>query len=104
MVAGIIFQLVTMAIFMGFGLDFAFRVSRDKPWAFRLRQMESNPSTMVGSSELSEVASPGSVEKGVVEMARQDWRKWKLITIAVTISSLMIILRGMVDLFPPISS
>lgn len=39
MVAGIIFQLCAMGIFIACGLDFAYRVVRNRPYAFRLRQI-----------------------------------------------------------------
>jgi hypothetical protein len=39
MVAGIIFQLVAMGVFITCGVDFAMRVVRNRPYSFRLRQI-----------------------------------------------------------------
>ena len=40
MVAGIIFQLIAMGIFIACGLDFAWRVVKDRPYGYRTRQIE----------------------------------------------------------------
>lgn len=96
--------MVTMAIFLGCGLDFALRVVRDKPYAFRIKQIEAKKTLVNAAVALN---STGSEESTLSRVEKQDellsvgkeategeLRKWWIIMLAVFISSLMILLRG----------
>lgn len=61
MLAGIIFQLISMGVFIVCGLDFSVRVVRNKPYAYRLRAIEKKR-VKRAEKEL------GAVEQGMGEM------------------------------------
>jgi hypothetical protein len=92
MVAGIIFQLCTMAIFVGCGIDFAIRAARDKPWAFRVRRIAAAQATTASTL----TPTPSDSEKGgyIAQAEQGDLGKWRKIMAATFISSTMILLRG----------
>lgn len=92
MVAGIIFQLCTMAIFVGCGVDFAIRAARDKPWAFRVRRIAAAQATIAPTL----TPTPSDTEKGgyIVRTDERELGKWRQIMAATFISSTMILLRG----------
>ncbi|WVW79821.1 hypothetical protein I302_101791 [Kwoniella bestiolae CBS 10118] len=124
MVAGIIFQLVSMGVFIGLGIDFLLRATAEKPYAFRVRQIErnnakkaqkamatgerkdSNGTLVPTSSDDTRVTGMNSTQektegdleaqKGHVseEYEHQHIRAWWILLIGVGISSLMILIRG----------
>lgn len=98
MVSGIIFQLGAMAIFIGCGIDFAIRLVKDKPYAFRLRQMERArvKAAKAGEGELAldSNVSPEPVAAKDLMARSAELKKWRWIMIAVAISSCMILMRG----------
>ena len=87
MVAGIIFQLISMGIFIFLLFDFMLRLRADRPYAFQLRRLE----RIRG-------ANGGAVEKNAGSddalPRRENMRNWWIFMMAVTVSSLMIIIRG----------
>lgn len=97
MVAGIIFQLVTMAIFMSCGVDFAIRRTKDKPYSFRVKRLGEGAaqSGELGSGPTGSMSGESAVgEKGTVQEDKAVLRKWWSIMLAVLVSSTMILLRG----------
>jgi hypothetical protein len=115
MVAGIIFQLITMVVFVGLGLDFVIRTQVDRPYAFQQRRVAMLATTERNGKGLGMV-EPGeramgsisagtmsSVEKGVGSRHEDDGKqgnhaKWWIVLAAAGVSSAMILLRG--ECFP----
>lgn len=115
MVVGIIFQLVTMGIFIMLGIDFCIRANARKAYAFRLRMLEKSRRKSEAShlgSDLEATASPtptavdetGShgatpdVEKAKLPAGelsnRQEMRRWWIMAGGVAVASAMIFIRG----------
>jgi hypothetical protein len=117
MVAGIIFQLVTMGIFIGCGVDFCIRAQLGRPYKFQLRRMErqaaqrtektrqegqgagrierngsgdSGASTVIGDAEAAEKR----MENFTSMKHREHLGRWWLMMLGVAIASAMIFLRG----------
>ncbi|KAL7419921.1 hypothetical protein Q5752_005839 [Cryptotrichosporon argae] len=93
MLAGIVFQLASMFIFLVLGADFVFRKLGDRPYAFRTRRVR----RASGQSE----KALGNVESGSEDHAgaahaddANERRGWWFFLAAVMISSIMIVLRG----------
>lgn len=97
MLAGIVFQLISMLFFVVIAIDFITRVMRNKPYAFRVRQQASTVSS--ASNDISPVSSDASaIEKTEAEavQSRQNMTRWWIFLIGgVGISSLAIIIRGL---------
>lgn len=99
MVVGICAQLVTMAIFLGCGIDFAIRVFKDKPWGFRLRQIQAQQSVTLtpevsGGSDRSAAVDAEKDAGAVIVDVKGDLKQWRWIIAATLLSSTMIVLRG----------
>jgi hypothetical protein len=85
MLAGIVFQLISMLFFVVIGTDFVYRVMADKPYAFRTTSTRTNS---LGSST-------SNAEKGIVGNSQVNLDRWRIFLIGgVGISSLAIIVRG----------
>jgi hypothetical protein len=85
MLAGIVFQLISMLFFVVIGTDFVYRVMADKPYAFRTTSTRTNS---LGSST-------SNAEKGIVVSSQVNLKRWWIFLIGgVGISSLAIIVRG----------
>jgi hypothetical protein len=83
MLAGIVFQLISMLFFVVIGTDFIYRVKADNPYAFRSTRTNS-----LGSST-------SNAEKGLVGSPQVNLARWSIFLIGgVGISSLAIIVRG----------
>ena len=81
MLAGIVFQLISMLFFVVIGTDFVYRVVADRPYAFRRTS--------------SLVSSTSNAEKGLVGSSQVNLVRWRIFLIGgVGISSLAIIVRG----------
>nr|XP_019050050.1 hypothetical protein I302_00471 [Kwoniella bestiolae CBS 10118]OCF28980.1 hypothetical protein I302_00471 [Kwoniella bestiolae CBS 10118] len=89
MVAGIIFQLVSMGVFIGLGIDFLLRATAEKPYAFRVRQIERN-----NAKKAQKAMATGERKDSNEEYEHQHIRAWWILLIGVGISSLMILIRG----------
>lgn len=121
MVAGIIFQLIAMGVFIACGLDFAVRVVRRKPYGFRERMIakQADKGLSVEAAERAagaidstdtRAAAEGAVGTGAEgvstpmsesekidqeqTLSKADLKKWWLIMTSVLISSSMILTRG----------
>lgn len=98
MLAGIVFQLVSMIFFVIIGTDFITRVMRNKPYAFRVRNQTtalSSPSSNTLAPANSDASIPEKTGGEAVQ-ARQNMTRWWIFLIAgVGISSLAIIIRGL---------
>ncbi|OXG25307.1 hypothetical protein C367_03126 [Cryptococcus neoformans Ze90-1] len=93
MVAGIIFQLVSMIIFSFLACDFMYRAWRKKPYQRKVRQVVDEPIGETGSgategTEGSEGEKFDEVERSAVV------RGWWWVMAGTAICSLMIIIRG----------
>ncbi|OXM78841.1 hypothetical protein C364_03314 [Cryptococcus neoformans Bt63] len=93
MVAGIIFQLVSMIIFSLLACDFMYRAWRKKPYQRKVRQVVDEPIRETGSgategTEGSEGEKFDEVERSAVV------RGWWWVMAGTAICSLMIIIRG----------
>ena len=121
MVAGIIFQLISMGFFVGLGIDFVVRTTLKKPYAFRERQMvadaqkkankrakaqkiDSDQTLAVNNSDQT-LAVNNSVtatkpEGGEAVVAKQNQNRYWLLLLGAMISSVMIVIRGEFALSP----
>ncbi|EAL20696.1 hypothetical protein CNBE0610 [Cryptococcus deneoformans B-3501A] len=90
MVAGIIFQLVSMIIFSLLACDFMYRAWKKKPYQRKLRQVVDEPigETGSGATEGTEGEKYDEVERSAVV------RGWWWVMAGTAICSLMIIIRG----------
>jgi hypothetical protein len=96
MVAGIIFQLISMVIFVSLGLHFIIRATRGKAYEFRVRAIAKGEEKRRRSSVESDATSPG-VEKSEGEErteAKDNLGRWWILLGAVLFASAMIIMRG----------
>jgi hypothetical protein len=83
MLAGIVFQLISMVFFVTIGTDFIYRVMTDKPYAFRINTPRTD-SVDSSNSALGEKV-----------IAKENLTRWWIFLIGgVGISSLAIIIRG----------
>ena len=97
MVAGIIFQLVSMAVFVVLGFDFILRASKDRPYAFREKHMSAK------KAQSSEALSP-AISEGLSEpekdistensRAPDGLKPWWLMLAGCLVSSIAIVVRG----------
>ncbi|WVQ78986.1 hypothetical protein IAT38_001078 [Cryptococcus sp. DSM 104549] len=108
MVAGIVFQLISMICFVGLGFDFILRATRRRAYAGRERdEVEMLPSTPMGarkeySSGYEESVSGSLGTAGGAGMGRgrgvrseAEVRGWWWVMMGTGICSLMIIIRGL---------
>lgn len=79
MVAGIVFQLAAIVIFVVLGADFILRLAADRPYPHRMR-------TRGADGEKMDVR--GSVEDV------EERKRWMVLLGAVFFSALMIVMRG----------
>jgi hypothetical protein len=109
MVAGIIFQLVSMGIFVILGFDFTLRARSRRPYAFRERQIAARkekaaqrtaneeitvaPQTSADSSSTQSGAALVA-EKGEEVEAKQNLTKWWIMLSGCLVSSIAIVIRG----------
>ena len=100
MVAGIIFQVISMGIFILCGADFLIRFRYNRPYAFQTARMSRKG--VVGekglhhvSSDQARVATPGNLESqnGLVR-GEENMTRWWIMMFGVMVSSMMIIIRG----------
>ncbi|ADV22296.1 Hypothetical protein CGB_E0640C [Cryptococcus gattii WM276] len=88
MVAGIIFQLVSMVIFSFLACDFMYRAWRKKPYQRKLRQLVDGPIRETGLGANEGEKYNAEVERGAIV------RGWWWVMAGTAICSLMIIVRG----------
>lgn len=88
MVAGIIFQLVSMVIFSFLACDFMYRAWRKKPYQRKLRQLVDGPIREAGIGANEGEKYNAEVERGAIV------RGWWWVMAGTAICSLMIIVRG----------
>lgn len=123
MVAGIIFQLISMAVFVVLGFLFIFRATSRKPYAFRERQIaakrekqaakaaasslekglahrDSDTTIAPTSSDATAVHANGAIKSGEVVdgeeqiEARQNLKRWWIMLGGCLVSSIAIVVRG----------
>ncbi|KAK8846512.1 hypothetical protein IAR55_005598 [Kwoniella newhampshirensis] len=122
MVAGIIFQLVSMGVFIFFGLDFMLRASTRRSYAFQEKRMEGKRIKKeaglvekkrkwgMGRRDSEKTLTPNRSDEVVPtkdgadleiqrlhaeqEHERENLSRWWILLIAVAISSIMIFIRG----------
>ncbi|WWC69039.1 uncharacterized protein I206_102975 [Kwoniella pini CBS 10737] len=119
MVAGIIFQLVSMGVFLTLGLDFILRATSEKAYGFRERQISKNiakrqekeskiaaekPTLTHVSSDDTRVATEGQIKPNedveAQHIKEEEFeqhnhiRNWWILLAGVLISSTMILIRG----------
>lgn len=94
MVAGIVFQLVTMAIFLICGVDFAIWCNKDKPYSFRVRRMGTQAEPELALTTAGESGASGSSGDKINADVDAQGKNWRIIILAVFVSSAMILLRG----------
>lgn len=107
MLAGIAFQLAVMIIFVFIGVDFCFRIWKNKPYGSRVNKLTSTTSNNIEmgtrdrdndneSRRTSETHLKGT--RAGVGLNGQNWtgmsRGWWLFMFAMLISSIAIIIRG----------
>jgi hypothetical protein len=90
MLAGIVFQLISMLFFVVIGSDFVYRVMADKPYAFRISPGRNKSLVTSDSSSNSNVEKNGEGIKSKENLTR--W--WIFLVGGVGLSSLAIIIRG----------
>jgi len=84
MLAGIVFQLISMVFFVTIGTDFMYRVMADKPYAFRCISRTNSQDTLNPNGEKGELVTP-----------KENLTRWWIFLIGgVGLSSLAIIIRG----------
>ena len=100
MVAGIIFQIISMGIFILCGADFLIRFRYNRPYAFQAARMSRKGG--VGekglyhvSSDQVHIVSPGDpgAQHGLLR-GEENMTRWWIMMFGVMISSMMIIIRG----------
>ena len=94
MVAGIIFQLVSMVVFVGLGFDFVIRASTRRPYAFRIRQISSAAAKRLGNEKTTANTAMEGDAPGVFEGERENLTRWWIMLFGAMVSSVMIIIRG----------
>ncbi|CAD6586806.1 MAG: hypothetical protein TREMPRED_004560 [Tremellales sp. Tagirdzhanova-0007] len=94
MVAGIIFQPVSMVVFVGLGFDFVIRASTRRPYAFRLRQISSAAAKRLGNEKTTANSTMEGDAPGVFEGERENLTRWWIMLSGAMVSSIMIIIRG----------
>jgi hypothetical protein len=96
MLAGIVFQLISMLFFVVIGTDFITRVMRNKPYAFRVHQQ----ATVVNSPSndtlptSSGVSATEKADAEAIPSGQNMTRWWTFLVGGVGTSSLAIIIRG----------
>ena len=104
MVAGIIFQLISMVMFVGLGLDFILRATQKRPYTFQAQRIERKQQARrsveaPGPSPTGD-ATPESSEGSVPQIKEKmgghsnTVRQWWILMGAALVSSAMIICRG----------
>lgn len=84
MLAGIVFQLISMVFFVTIGTDFIYRVMADKPYSFRSISRTNSQDTLNPNGEKGEQVKP-----------KKNLTRWWIFLIGgVGLSSLAIIIRG----------
>jgi len=108
MVAGIIFQLISMVVFVALGFDFVLRASTRRSYVFRQRQiaaatLKSKSKASEKSGDLSQTPSdetssdeirPETQTVGEDVEGRQNLTRWWTMLSGAMISSIMILIRG----------
>lgn len=104
MLAGIAFQLGVMIIFVFIGLDFCFRIWKNKPYVSRINKLgNTNSNIEMGAKDnesrrTSETHLKGTGAGAGVGVNGENWtgmsRGWWLFMFAMLISSIAIIIRG----------
>ena len=95
MVSGIIFQLISMVVFVSLGFDFIRRVTRDQPYASRQRQRILSAEKKARKTGTSNVEkSVRSVPIGEDVQPKENLNRWWILLAGAVVSSLMIICRG----------
>ncbi|ORX36221.1 RTA-like protein [Kockovaella imperatae] len=107
MVAGIIFQLISMVVFVSLGLDFILRATQKRPYAFQARRIAAEQSrvgnieagtgnTLESSTSMSRSASDQILQEKPARANELNGtvRQWWILLGAALISSAMIICRG----------
>ncbi|ORY26056.1 RTA-like protein [Naematelia encephala] len=109
MVAGIIFQLVSMVVFLVLGIDFLLRATNKRPYAFQERRIArrsdkkaaakaaKNAEEGVIRSDSDGTRVGGEERKELVETieAEENLTAWWILLGGVLLASVMIILRGL---------
>lgn len=100
MLAGILFQLATTTIFVVLAVDFMVRVTLDKPYPAKWRNMcvrrkkrNTVQSSAAASDSLATVTEPTS-EKAISRLDGKWLRKSQLLLLGVAWATLMIYIRG----------
>lgn len=94
MVAGIVFQLAAIVIFVVLGADFILRLSADRPYPHRTRTRGAAPGGEKAPDGVEAVTSRSSaVVRGSVEDV-EERKRWMVLLGAVFFSALMIVMRG----------
>ena len=106
MVAGIIFQLISMGFFVGLGIDFVVRTTLKKPYAFRERQIVADAQKKANKRakahrtdsdqtlEANNSVTATKSEGGETVAAKQNQNRYWLLLAGAMISSVMIVIRG----------
>jgi hypothetical protein len=110
MVAGIIFQLIVMVVFVILGMDFIVRVTTGKSYAFRERQIaakalkprrrdseKSDRTVAVDPANPTRASSDDAIPKPMVSEdvnSKENVNRWWIMLAGCFISSLAIIIRG----------
>ncbi|KAJ9115829.1 hypothetical protein QFC22_004970 [Naganishia vaughanmartiniae] len=88
MVAGIVFQLAAIVVFVILGADFIFRLASNKPYVRRARTVQAEKSEKAGEVE-------PHLRSGMTTAEEQNERKrWMVLLATVFFSALMIVMRG----------
>jgi hypothetical protein len=98
MLSGILFQLISMIIFCIFALDYFIRFKLDKPYARQVRKVANGTNSLDrrASDEETVVGTPAGEKEAVLggEWDEGFRRNWTIMFVAIFISSVAIIVRG----------
>ncbi|KAK4686264.1 hypothetical protein P7C73_g3866, partial [Tremellales sp. Uapishka_1] len=99
MVAGIVFQLFSMFVFICFGIDFVIRTRLDKPYYHQQQRLATKQQALqhVQSAETAIGSTQEKTQETQLEQEeerRKNMGRWWLMLSVVMISSLMIFIRG----------
>jgi hypothetical protein len=101
MVAGILFQLISMVIFLGLGIDFIVRATNNRAYGFqvqRIARIDARKNNALDAVDHTSSDSGTTVDtekpKGETVEAKENLSRWWIILGGVLFASIMIILRG----------
>jgi len=102
MVAGIIFQLISMVVFVSLGFDFILRANANRPYAFRERQMKLDAEKRAAKMAKKGLSDGSDTTIMIIEKereleqgeARENLTRWWIMLSGAMISSIMIVTRG----------